>query len=439
MNITAAHWLPLVCRPKPSGIPLANRIGNLGKAMREAKNVDRFRQVAHASEVFNAAALIASDAGLADLARDLCWRHYDIFTSEGDPEPDLAALALQPVLNIPRQLIRDGAGTYAYELLERLYRAAQQQGAADICGHSVDLSAATRGAENHRKICTQLWAAVLSDGTRALAQAGRWIDAAEVMTAHRGVGHRLLDGRQALVMSLLQRGRPDQAITVLDNTTPTEPWEHTVAAVLRLYCRAQTVSIAGDELDTALGEALTLVEKPEPTTIVFRIRVGLTALDLAGSHVTPRTRRLRHALHHHRADRRLRGSGRTRPRHNSRDDDPRRTPGPRARRQGIRPRARRNRSRSDRRNAGHGGIRRMRTTLTASGQHPGHAGPAPQPAHVITKGGIPHRDPFLLTADRPTPRPLPPCFTVPDLAGLTTLPVHAQRAAWSIRLRCPLW
>ncbi|WP_322769784.1 hypothetical protein, partial [Frankia sp. Cr1] len=296
MNITAAHWLPLVCRPKPSGLPLANRIGNLGKAMREAKNVDRFGQVAHASEVFNAAALIASDAGLADLARDLCWRHYDIFTSEGDPEPDLAALALQPVLNIPRQLIRDGAGTYAYELFERLYRAAQQQGAADICGHSVDLSAATRGAENHRKICTQLWAAVLSDGTRALAQAGRWIDAVEVMTAHRGVGHRLLDGRQALVMSLLQRGRPDQAITVLDNTTPTEPWEHTVAAVLRLYCRAQTVSIAGDELDTALGEALTLVEKPEPTTIVFRIRVGLTALDLAGSHVTPRTRRLRHAL-----------------------------------------------------------------------------------------------------------------------------------------------
>ncbi len=296
MNAAIASRFPLVCRPKPLGRSLAERIGALGESMRESNGAGHHEQVARASEVFNVAALIASDVGMADLARDLCWRHYGIFTDATELAPEVAALALQPVLNIPRQQIRDGHGECAYEMLQRLYRAAQRRGVADICGHSIDLSQVTSNEERHRKICTDLWAAVLSDGARALARAGRWVEAAEAMVAHRGVGNRLLDGRQIMIMSLLERGLPQQATAMVDSSTTTQSWEHAVAASLRVYCRAQTATVTQDELDAALSEALTLMEDPEPATVVFRVRVGLTALDLAGGPVTPQALRLRAAV-----------------------------------------------------------------------------------------------------------------------------------------------
>jgi hypothetical protein len=57
------------------------------------------------------------------------------------------------------------------------------------------------------------------------------------MAAHRGIGNRLLDGRQIMIMSLMEQGLTQQATAVLESSVPTEPWENTVAAIL-----ASTVS-----------------------------------------------------------------------------------------------------------------------------------------------------------------------------------------------------
>lgn len=275
-----ARRFPLVSRVKPPGRPLAARVAALGRTRRESAPDDHYQQVALASEVFNVAALIASDCGMPQQARDLCWRQYAVFNAARPLSPQLAKLALQPVLNIPRQMIRDGNGVGAYDVLQELLRAAQERRQADVAGYRIDMADVTRDQADHHAVCTQLWAALGADGSRALAQAGRWGEAASALAAHKLVGNRLLDGRQIAVISLLERGLADQAAAMVDASAITESWEKTAAAVLRAYCA--TWKPEGDQhVEVAVGEALTLVEIAEPTTVVFRVRVGLTALDIA--------------------------------------------------------------------------------------------------------------------------------------------------------------
>src|SRR5213079_568106 len=84
--------------------------------------------------------------------------------------------------------------------------------------------------------CRWLWTVLLADGTRALAGAGRWKDALDHLQQHRGIGHRLLDGRQVAVLATCLTGDPAAALMLLEASAPAEPWEHAVAACLALAC-----------------------------------------------------------------------------------------------------------------------------------------------------------------------------------------------------------
>ncbi|MYW06540.1 hypothetical protein [Streptomyces sp. SID3343] len=271
-----AGRIPLVRRPKATGLPLAERITELTALVVPPADASHHTLVARASGVLNYAALIASDVGMPDLAAHLCWRQHRVFAAAGGLTGDIAVMALMPVVNIARLLIREGDGEGAYEVLGRLYRAAQRRDTAEIRGHEVDLSVLTGTDTDHRKICEELWVTVLIDGARALARIGRWTEAAKAMAAHRGVGNRLLDGRQIMIMSLLERGLDRQAHAMIDSTVPAEPWENTIAALLRACCRPRQ-----EELDLALRQALAVIAPPEPATAAFQARVGLTALDLS--------------------------------------------------------------------------------------------------------------------------------------------------------------
>lgn len=122
MTPAIASRIPLVCRHKPPGAPLAGRIAHLAALADEPAGTGHREQVARASGILNFAALIASDAGLPDLAADLCWRQYCIFAEAGSLAPDLAVMALMPLMNIARLLIREGNGDGALDVLQRLYR-----------------------------------------------------------------------------------------------------------------------------------------------------------------------------------------------------------------------------------------------------------------------------------------------------------------------------
>lgn len=291
-----ASRIPLVKRPKAPALPLDQRITHLTELTVAPAGASHHDLVARACGVLNYAALIASDVGMPDLATDLCWRQHRIFAEARHLTSGTAVMSLMPLVNIARLLTRAGDGHAAYDLLTRLYRAARDRGTTEIHGTTIDLSTLIGTKEDHRKICQELWVALLVDGARALARTGRWTQAAEAMTAHRGIGHRLLDGRQILIMSLMERGLDEQARATLDTTTAAEPWENAIAALLRIHCRTPDSPSPQPETDLALREASAVVARPDPATATFQVRVGLAALDLAPDRATPHAVRLQNAV-----------------------------------------------------------------------------------------------------------------------------------------------
>ncbi|MEV4178460.1 hypothetical protein [Nonomuraea sp. NPDC049709] len=296
MDPAIAARIPLVCRTKPPGKPLAARIADLTALTIEPAGADHHDLVARACGVLNISALIASDAGLPGRAADLCWKQHKIFAESGSLDQEIAVMSLMPLINISRLLIREGDGKAAYEVLDQLYRAAQQRSATVIHGHDVNLTPLTRSCDDHRAVCTELWIALLIDGARALAQQGRWSEAAEAMAAHRGIGERMLDGRQLKILALMEQGLPDKACAMIEATVPAEPWEHTVAALLRIACRPPGSTTPPDELDHVVQETLALITQDEPTTAAFRARLGLTARDLTAGQCPSDASRLDVAL-----------------------------------------------------------------------------------------------------------------------------------------------
>ncbi|MFV2175537.1 hypothetical protein ACFHW2_26020 [Actinomadura sp. LOL_016] len=272
-------WFPLVRRPRPPALPLHTRISAL-RDLAQAADGDLVR----AAETLNKAALIASDCGLPDLARSLCWRQYDIFDRARPLPASAANLAVQPILNIVRQLIRDGDTDRAHTLLQSLHRAARDQTDVVIDGRTVRLHGLVRAAlDEHQTVGALVWAALLADGTRALTTGGRWREAAEFTRAHRGVGLRLLDGRQAAILALLHDGDHDHATAMVEQSTIIEPWEHLVQSLLRVLCsRPAPPNRPRPHVPAMLAEAGAVPDKPDPWSAVFYTRIGLLALDLAG-------------------------------------------------------------------------------------------------------------------------------------------------------------
>lgn len=293
---TVLTWFPLVVRPRPPGLPLEARIAELtGLAARPAEGTCHDR-MSRAAEVLNKAALIASDCGVPAIARALCHRQHELF-DQARPLPAWAAkLALQPLLNIPRQLIREGHGQDAYAVLETLYHAARERTTAVIDGRPVDLSMVTCAPDDRKTVCTLIWAVLLADGTRALALAGRWREAADHTAEHRGVGRRLLDGRQAHILALVQDGQADKAAVMVEQSTIAEPWEHAVQGLLRVMCLRAAGTGSGHHVATMLAAARALTQEQDRSTAVMRTRTGMIALDLAGTSDDPQSRPLRAAL-----------------------------------------------------------------------------------------------------------------------------------------------
>jgi hypothetical protein len=292
----ALTWFPLVPRHRPPGLPLETRIAELTDLATGPAEGTRHDRVSRAAETLNKAALIASDCGMPDAARDLCHRQRELF-DRARPLPAWAAqLALQPLLNIPRQLIREGRGQDAHAMLETLYRAARERTTAVIDSRLVDLSTVTCAPDDHKTICTVIWAALLADGIRALALAGRWKEAASYAAAHRGTGQRLLDGRQAAILAHAQEGQYGTAVTMVEDSVIAESWERAVRSLLRVLCRRTDGTDASEHIAVMLADVYALAQEQDPSTTVMRTRAGLIALDLAETVGDPRSLSLRTGL-----------------------------------------------------------------------------------------------------------------------------------------------
>jgi hypothetical protein len=277
-----AKRFPLVARFRPACLPLPDRVQTLvDLASRAAEQNDQ----GLASTVFNQAALLASDIGLPDLARQICHRHAQAYLA-AVPLPAMSAIrGLEPLINLARLQIRAGHPDDARQRLLALYEAVGTGTPVTFEGITVPANL-THTAEDRREVHAWLWRVLLADGTRTLTATGRWPEALAHIKQHHGIGTRMLDGRQVAVMAALVEGNTDRATELLTNTSPGEPWEQIVTACLTVLCRNDD----GQSVENLVNSYLTHETKPGLT--VFEIRLGLATLDAIGSADHREARRL---------------------------------------------------------------------------------------------------------------------------------------------------
>ncbi|MCX4558783.1 hypothetical protein OHU07_16280 [Streptomyces phaeochromogenes] len=291
-----AQRFPLVARFRPACLPLPERVRALvDLADTSVKKTDQGR----ASAVYNQAALIASDLDLPDLAREMCHQHAAAYL-HACPLPGMSAIrGLEPVVNLARLRIRAGRADEGRQRLLDLYEAVEAGAAARFDGVAVPADLTATGEDRH-EVRAWLWRVLLADGTRTLTTEGRWAEAKAHIEAHRGVGKRMLDGRQVAILAALVAGDTASAAAFLADTMPGDAWEQAVTACLTVMCRRE----AGQPINDHLADLVTTYSerKPEPGMTVFDIRLGLTVLDAIGSTKAPGARRIVEELHRRTTD-----------------------------------------------------------------------------------------------------------------------------------------
>jgi hypothetical protein len=275
---TVVRRFPLVPRSRPACHRLDVRVRQL-TCLAETAATAPAGTARAAAEACNFGALIASDCGLPTLARDLCWQQFEIWHRTRPFSAATAKLALQPLVNLGRLRARDGDGIAAHHLIETLFTAVRNQAAADLDGLGIDLGALTRSPADHTELIQWLWTVLVTDGTRALAQAGLWGQALRHVQDIRGISRSLLDGRQIAIIAHHVAGDRSAAACLLTETIAPTRWEHAVMACLAVLTGNGDATTMADSYLTISGDA---------TEVVFRTRLGLAVLDLASErHMAP--------------------------------------------------------------------------------------------------------------------------------------------------------
>ncbi len=280
-----ASRFPLVARPRPVCTPLAQRVADLCDRARAA---ERDSDLAAASAVHNLAALLASDCGLPDLARQWCHRHANVYLRAHPLGAQAARHALEPLINLARLHIRGGQGRRAADLVDALYTAVSTRVDATVDGVEIPAHL-TDSQEAHQQVRRWLWAVLLATGSRALAAAGLWQEACQRLGDYRGIGHRMLDGRQIAVIAHIVSRDSGGARVLLDDTEPGEPWENAVTACLTLHCRRGSP----DDADPGfLLDKYHVLDISASSLAVFHTRLGLSFIDALGAVGNPHARRI---------------------------------------------------------------------------------------------------------------------------------------------------
>ncbi|MET9241203.1 hypothetical protein [Nonomuraea sp. NPDC003709] len=271
-----ARWFPLVDRPRPTYPPLAARVAEVCTLARDIE--DATDPLLGAARALNRAALIASDCGLPELARELCWRQIAPYRNAGHLTVRQAMHMLEPVVNLARLRIRAGDAETAWASLSTLYHALKTNTHAVIEGRSLPTQDLTGSPEEQQELRIWAYRVYLSEGTRALVRLGQWQEALAHIEQNKGIGLHLLDGRQVKIVNACLDGDADAALAVLDGSTITQPWEAQVSACLEVLCRL--VDNPHADRETALMIERYLAGRQEPGHAVFRARLGLAVVDL---------------------------------------------------------------------------------------------------------------------------------------------------------------
>jgi hypothetical protein len=232
MRQVAQHF-PLLARHRPACPPLPTRIRGLTRLAEQAEATGDQGQ---ASAVLNQAALLASDVGADAYAEHLCHQQAKTFLAARPLDGPTAIRALESVINLGRLRTRAGAPDEARTGLAHLAAAIRNRAEAAVHEVTIPVGLITDEA-GHREVLAWLWRVTLADGTRTLTTQGRWQEALDHVRTHRGIGHRMLDGRQVAVVAHLMVNDPHTATALVTATQPGEPWENDVTDLLATTCQ----------------------------------------------------------------------------------------------------------------------------------------------------------------------------------------------------------
>lgn len=282
---------PLVARPRPACLPLPQRVHALTELADTAADLG---DPSMASAVYNQAALIASDIGDPDTARAMCHQHAAAYLHTTPLTAKAAIRALEPVVNLARLQLRAGQSDDGRQRLLTLLDAVTTGSPVQVedIALPADLVAT---ATDRQEVRAWLWSVLLADGTRALTAASRWTEALAHVETHRGVGHRMLDGRQVAVLAALTSRNTLNAGSLLAQTVPGEAWERVVTGCLTVLYRR----MVGQPWRRSLQDLATaFLERPDRGDLaVFDTRLGLAVLDMVDSVKDPIARLVVSELH----------------------------------------------------------------------------------------------------------------------------------------------
>jgi thiopeptide-type bacteriocin biosynthesis protein len=279
-----AETFPLVNQPRLCAGDLASRVEEAISFARTLENPGtEEQQVENACATWNLAALIAADCGPTDLAVDLCWRQFALFQAAWPLAGRIAIASLQPLVNLIRLTSRAGNPLDAYHALTTLEHAVHHGGTAQIHGQVINFDTFAQRPEGLDRVEPWLRTVLCEDGTRALMAAHAW-DQAAVHTGHYDDHHDLLrEARQTHIFAHTLAGNPDQALSLLDTGTITQPWEKAVAAILRCCILRHIGSSQHGDTHSMFSAVRLARADPQRATIRFRTRLALTAIDLPGA------------------------------------------------------------------------------------------------------------------------------------------------------------
>ena len=272
---------PLLGRPRPACPALTLRIQEVEDAAEAARHKadDGMADAAHA---LNKAALIASDSGMADLARHLCWQHIDAYRRLRRPLTVLEGqYLLEPILNLARLDLRADHGNAAMRILEAMYQAVTRRGDLTIAAHTLPTANLVGTTSERRQLREWTWLQLIGEGVRAFALANRWADAAEHARRHKGIGVHLMEGRQAAIVAHCMAGAFADGRALLTQSDTTQLWEEEVAACLLVMCTEPTDALMAPHLTAAVARYS--AREPAAGYASYHARLGLTIATLANS------------------------------------------------------------------------------------------------------------------------------------------------------------
>ena len=270
---------PLLGRPRPACPALTLRIKEIEDAVETAKDKaeDGMADAAHA---LNKAALIASDSGMADLARHLCWQHIAAYRRLPRPLTVLEGrYLLEPVLNLARLDLRAANGDTALHLLDAMFQAVIRGSDLVVGAQTLPTATLDGSASERRELRGWTWLQLIAEGVRALGLAGRWADAADHARRHKGIGLHLMEGRQAAIIAHCTAGDLAEGRAMIAESDLTQPWEQEVASCLQIMCTELTDARTAPHLTAAVARYS--ARKPPAGYASYHARLGLTIATLA--------------------------------------------------------------------------------------------------------------------------------------------------------------